>query len=113
MLNGRALIPYPSYSGTLAFEDLWPSIGDYDFNDLVVDYDFNIIKNNQEVVKSINATFIIQAFGAAVHKGFGFTLPKVNPNDVVSVSGYNVLNNAVFNIASNVSLRRNPFLKLK
>jgi hypothetical protein len=31
-------------AGTLAFEDLWPSTGDYDFNDLVVDYDFKIIK---------------------------------------------------------------------
>ncbi|UAM98694.1 LruC domain-containing protein [Polaribacter litorisediminis] len=101
MLNGSALIPYPSYSGTLAFEDLWPSTGDYDFNDLVVDYDFNIIKNNQEFVQSINASFKIQAFGAAAHNGFGFTLPTVNPNDVVSVSGYDVLNNAVFNIGSN------------
>jgi hypothetical protein len=38
--------------GTLAYEDLWPSKGDYDFNDLVVDYDFNIVKNNQEVAQN-------------------------------------------------------------
>jgi LruC domain-containing protein len=101
MLNSSAIIPHPSYSGTLAFEDLWPSRGDYDFNDLVLDYDFNIVKDNQEVVKSITATFIIQAFGAAVHNGFGFTLPTVKPNDVVSVSGYDVINNDVFDIASN------------
>ena len=28
-------------SGSLVFEDLWPGIGDFDFNDLVVDYSFN------------------------------------------------------------------------
>jgi len=101
LLSCRTLIPLPSYSGTLAYEDLWPSKGDYDFNDLVVDYDFNISKNNQEVVKSITATFVIEAYGAATHNGFGFTLPTVNPNDVVSVSGYDVKNNTVFSIASN------------
>lgn len=101
LLNCKTLIPLPSYTGTLAFEDLWPAQGDYDFNDLVVDYDFNIAKNNQEVVQSITATFTIKAFGAASHNGFGFTLPTVNPNDVVSVTGYDVANNTVFNIGSN------------
>ncbi|PQJ77473.1 LruC domain-containing protein [Polaribacter glomeratus] len=101
LLNCKTLIPLPSYTGTLAFEDLWPAKGDYDFNDLVVDYDFNIEKNNQEVVQSITATFAIQAFGAATHNGFGFTLPTVNPNDVVSVTGFDVANNTVFNIGSN------------
>jgi LruC domain-containing protein len=101
LLDCRTLIPLPSYSGTLAYEDLWPAKGDYDFNDMVVDYDFNIIKNNQEVVQSITATFIIKAFGAGSHNGFGFTLPTINPNDIVSVSGYDVENNSVFNIASN------------
>ncbi|MEZ7499240.1 LruC domain-containing protein [Flavobacterium sp. Arc3] len=101
LLNCRTLIPLPSYSGTLAYEDLWPAKGDYDFNDLVVDYDFNIVKNNQEVVQSITATFVIEAYGASAHNGFGFTLPTVDPNDVVSVSGYDVKNNTVFSIASN------------
>lgn len=97
----ETLIPLPSFGGTLAFEDLWPSKGDYDFNDLIVDYDFNIVKNNKEVVKSITATFVIKAFGAASHNGFGFTLPTLDASDIVSVTGSNVVNNSVFNIASN------------
>ncbi len=88
-------------AGTLAYEDLWPGKGDYDFNDLVVDYDFVINKNAQEVVQSMKATFVVKAFGASYHNGFGFTLPNVLPNEIVSVSGYNVVNNAVFNIAGN------------
>ncbi len=88
-------------SGTLAYEDLWPGKGDYDFNDLVIDYDFNITKDNQEVVQNIEVTFTIQAYGASLHNGFAFTLPNVDPEDIVSVSGYNVENTTVFNINSN------------
>ena len=101
LLNCKSFIPLPSFSGTLAYEDLWPGKGDFDFNDMVVDYEFNIVKNNQEVVQNITATFVLQAFGASLHNGFGFTLPTVNPGDIVSVSGYDVANNSTFSIANN------------
>ena len=35
--------PLKDATGTLVFEDLWPYKGDYDFNDLVIDYNFNQI----------------------------------------------------------------------
>jgi LruC domain-containing protein len=88
-------------TGTLAYEDLWPGKGDYDFNDLVIDYNFDVNKNEQEIVQSIQATFVVKAFGASYHNGFGFTLPAVNPSDIVSVSGYDVINTTVFNLAGN------------
>jgi LruC domain-containing protein len=100
-IQGCGTYTSEQYGGTLAFEDLWPGNGDYDFNDLVVDYDFNIIKNNQEVVQSMTATFIIEAFGASLNNGFGFTLPNVNPADVISVNGTNVINTSTFSIAGN------------
>ncbi len=87
--------------GTLAYEDLWPGKGDYDFNDLVIDYDFDVVKNEQEFVQKIIATFTIKAFGASYHNGFGFTLPSVLPAQIVSVSGYDVTYTNVFNLASN------------
>ena len=34
-----------TYVGSLAYEDLWPSRGDYDYNDMVVDYDIDHILN--------------------------------------------------------------------
>jgi LruC domain-containing protein len=101
LLNCKTLIPLPSFSGTLAYEDLWPGKGDYDFNDMVLDYEFNIVKNNQEVVQNITATFVLKAFGASLSNGFGFTLPTINPSDVVSVSGSDVVNNSTFSIANN------------
>ena len=93
--------PSEQLTGTLAYEDLWPGKGDYDFNDLVVDYDFAIAKDDQEYVQTITATFTIKAFGASLHNGFGFTFPTVLPSDITSVTGYDVINNTVFSMASN------------
>lgn len=87
-------------AGTLAFEDLWPGMGDYDFNDLVIDYEFVITKDNQEVVENIEVTFEIRAYGASLHNGFAFTLPNVEPEDITSVTGYDVASSSVFNIDS-------------
>ena len=100
-IQNCGVFPSEQYEGSLAYEDLYPGKGDSDFNDLVLNYDFKISKNNQEVVQSITATFVIRAFGASTHNGFGFTLPKVEPNDIVSVSGFDVSNNNVFSIAGN------------
>lgn len=93
--------PTDQFDGTLAFEDLWPGKGDYDFNDLVIDYEFNISKDNQEFVQNIVATFVIKAYGATLHNGFAFTLPNVEPSDIQSVTGYDIAGSSVFNIAGN------------
>jgi LruC domain-containing protein/uncharacterized repeat protein (TIGR01451 family) len=76
--------------GTLAFEDLWPSKGDYDFNDLVLDYKFDITTNSGNYVDQVKATFVIKAFGASYENGFGFQLPAaINANDL-TVTGYSL-----------------------
>ncbi len=72
--------------GTLAFEDLWPSRGDYDFNDLVLSYRFNQITNAQNKVMEIDATIIPEAIGASYHSGFGFQLPYP-PDKILFVTG--------------------------
>lgn len=79
---------YPAQNGvgTLAFEDLWPSRGDYDFNDLVVDYNFNTITNARNEIVQINATLSTKAIGASYHNGFGIQLP-ISPSLVASVTG--------------------------
>jgi len=90
-----------TYTGTLAFEDLWPYKGDYDFNDLVINYNFSITKDAQEYVQNITATFIVQAFGASFHNGFGFQFPNVKPDQIISVTGYNLAPNSIFTLAPN------------
>jgi len=88
-------------SGSLAFEDLWPSKGDYDFNDLVIDYTFSISKNVQEEIENITATFVTKAFGAGYLNGFGFSFPNVPPNAIIDVNGYDIGAGSIFNLASN------------
>ena len=89
------------YTGTLAYEDLWPYKGDYDFNDLVINYDFDVTKNLSEEIVHIKATFTIYAFGAGFYNGFGFTLPNVSPNQINSVTGYSLKSGSIIHLASN------------
>ncbi|NOY50481.1 MAG: LruC domain-containing protein [Chlorobi bacterium] len=89
------------YSGTLAFEDLWPSAGDYDFNDLVISYDFDITKNSVEEIEKIEATFTLDALGASFYNGFGFSFPGVKPNQISSVSGYALKSSSIVSLLSN------------
>jgi len=70
---------YPAAGyGTLAFEDLWPGKGDYDFNDLVMNYRFKIITDASNKVTEISSTFVIRAIGAGLQNGFGFQLPTAS-----------------------------------
>jgi LruC domain-containing protein/uncharacterized repeat protein (TIGR01451 family) len=87
---------YPALGpGTLAFEDLWPGKGDYDFNDLVIDYQFEIISNASNFVEQVTATFVIRAFGASFENGFGFQLSEaINAADL-NVTGFDLSENFI------------------
>lgn len=81
--------------GTLAFEDLWPSQGDYDFNDLVIDYQFEVFMNTGNFVQQVVGTFVIKAFGASYENGFGFQLASgIDPADL-TVSGSQLKENII------------------
>ncbi|MFI2743099.1 LruC domain-containing protein [Zhouia sp. PK063] len=92
---------YPSEqnSGTLVYEDLWPSKGDYDFNDLVVNYNFNLISNAQNLITSIEASYTVNHIGGSFHNGFAFVLP-IAPSSVTSTSGQ-LLNGKYESVNSN------------
>ena len=87
--------PAPGF-GTLAYEDLWPAKGDYDFNDLVIDYRFKTVTNASNKVVEIFGTFTVKAFGAAYRNGFGFQLydDAVNQSHL-SVTGYHLTHGIV------------------
>jgi len=79
-------------TGTLAFEDLWPHWGDYDFNDLILDYRFKTVTNASNEVVEVIGTFTVRANGAALHNGFGFVLPDAD-SDIpanIEVTGYSL-----------------------
>ncbi|MEM8559223.1 MAG: LruC domain-containing protein [Bacteroidota bacterium] len=61
--------------GSLAFEDLWPSTGDYDFNDLVVAYRIAEVTNAASEVVRLTVQTRVDAVGAGYANGLGFALP--------------------------------------
>jgi len=82
---------YPSEVefGSFIFEDLWPYKGDYDFNDLVIDYHFNQVTNSQNEVVSIQIKTSTRAIGASHHNAFGIQL-NTAPSNVLSVTGQKI-----------------------
>nr|NQU89221.1 LruC domain-containing protein [Bacteroidota bacterium] len=83
--------------GSLAFEDLYPGKGDYDFNDLVVDYRFQTVTNAGNDVVEIFGDFPVKASGASFDNGFGFSLPDANPLATTGmiITGQNITRNYI------------------
>jgi len=73
--------------GAHAFEDNWPQQGDYDFNDLVVNYHFIIVANADDDIVEVRAKYIIKHIGASYHNGFGVQLP-FSADLIANVTGY-------------------------
>lgn len=72
--------------GTLAYEDYWPLQGDYDFNDMIVDYRFNLITDSSNLVIDVNGNFRMRAIGASFSNGFGIEFPfNADSLDVLEV----------------------------
>lgn len=81
--------PAKGVFGTFLAEDLWPGLGDFDFNDLVVDYNFNQVADPKNQIKQMTIQLKTKAIGASYRNGFGIQLP-ISADAVESVSGYNV-----------------------
>lgn len=73
--------------GTLAFEDRWPKIGDFDMNDLVMDYTHTIKTTASGKVIKLLSKFTVKAIGAGYSNGFGFTLPIASQGVATLQSG--------------------------
>lgn len=73
--------------GTIAFEDLWPSYGDFDFNDLVMDYRLNFVTNALDEIVEMNNKFVIRAIGASQKNGFGFQLKNIPADAILNAQG--------------------------
>ena len=80
--------------GSLAFEDNWPSVGDYDFNDMIVNYRYVYFINAANQAVRCNLEFDLTAMGATFHNGFGVELPT-EERFIESVSGYEITRDLV------------------
>lgn len=80
--------------GTLAFEDNWPYQGDYDMNDLVVNYHYTYITNGQNKTVEMTGDYTVGAVGASLKNGFGIQLP-IAPSKISSITGQKLVANYV------------------
>ena len=72
---------------SVAFEDLWPSTGDYDFNDLVLAVYGTIVTNAGNQIVDILINFVVRADGASLDNGFGFQIESMTWDQVTSATG--------------------------
>jgi LruC domain-containing protein len=89
-------------TATLAFEDLWPSQGDYDFNDLTISYrTATRVSIVGDFVQSMDYIYAIgclsQPLSVEYTNGFGIELESTLISNVVSVTGQN-LTGSVFTL---------------
>lgn len=73
--------------GTIAFEDLWPSTGDYDFNDAALSYQAIAVLNADNLAVRLDFICNIKANGAGYTNGIGFEIEGLKPGQIEGVSG--------------------------
>lgn len=82
-------VTYPaSGMASLAFEDLWPSKGDYDLNDVVVDYQYTAVTDAANKVKDLQCKYKLRAAGGIFKNGFSVEMP-FNRSEVSTITGNN------------------------
>jgi len=77
---------YFNGGSTLAFEDNWPSEGDYDMNDVVLTYKHLAVTNYKNIIVRVEGEYNLIASGGDFSNGVGvmFNLPKANATNFVS-----------------------------
>ncbi len=79
---------YPSATGygKLAFEDQWPIKGDYDINDLVINYRTIETLNAQSQITDIDVIYEIAARGGEYRSGLGLHLQGVGKDAILATN---------------------------
>lgn len=92
--------PMKYFKATVAFEDLWPFIGDYDFNDTAIDYNITTVTNPQNLIVELLFEVILDADGGGFNNAFAFELEGIAPSAIQSISGQ-ALTQGVFTLDAN------------
>ena len=73
--------------GTIAFEDSWPSTGDYDFNDVAFHYRTTVFLNADNLAVGFDFMYQVISNRAGNMNGIGFEIEGIAPDKIKSVSG--------------------------
>lgn len=83
----EGVVVYPAAGrGTLLFEDLWPGYGDYDFNDLVLNYGVRMPLDTRNEVSCIEVALTVRAVGGSLPYDFYMGLAGVYAREVAAVA---------------------------
>jgi LruC domain-containing protein len=78
-MTTRAVYPSASGRAQIAFEDMWPTEGDYDMDDLVLAYTLEEGRAADGSIRELTGSFQIKARGSGYSHGFGINFPKLAP----------------------------------
>ncbi|AZQ63764.1 LruC domain-containing protein [Flammeovirga pectinis] len=92
--------PAENVNSYLAYEDLYPNKGDFDFNDIIVEYNANLITNGNNEITFIKFKFKVKSVGAANPSGFAIELP-VEAAKIKSVTGMSITAPGTINLETN------------
>ena len=99
--------PAENLYGTLAYEDMWPRTGDFDFNDLVVDYNITEVLAPDNRIKDLRIKLRLRALGATQNHGFAIQLP-IPTALVEQVTGQLLAGNEYITLAGNGTEANQP-----
>lgn len=83
---------YADGGSTVAFEDSWPSQGDYDLNDIVLTYKHLVVTNAMNIVVHIDGQWTLIATGGDYQNAAAiqFPLPKANITNFTASTGLSI-----------------------
>jgi LruC domain-containing protein len=74
-------------TGTIAFEDLWPSNGDYDFNDMALNYKAIAVLNSENLAVRVDFICNVKSNFAGFTNGVGIEINGLSPSQIQNISG--------------------------
>ncbi|NME70366.1 LruC domain-containing protein [Flammeovirga aprica] len=87
--------PSPGAYSSLAFEDLYPQRGDFDFNDIIIEYNINLVTNADNNVVELDMDFVAKSVEAELPSGFAIELP-FHADSISNVTGSVLTGNVAF-----------------
>lgn len=99
-ISSSTVYPSTTAEATLIYEDLWPFLGDYDFNDTALDYKITEYLNAEGKVVKMEIDYTVTADGAGFTNAFAFGFPGLSSSAISDISGQQLSRN-VFTLEAN------------
>ncbi|MEM6630978.1 MAG: LruC domain-containing protein [Bacteroidota bacterium] len=83
----KEYLPNTEGYNSYVFESSWPMMDDYDFNDVVIDYRYELDRDDLGLINKITCHLLLRAMGSSVKNGFGLSFSNLTSTQVQQVNG--------------------------